>query len=281
VRRDLKTWLQDALKHPTTESVGRLLADEETAAERLAPRMSKINKIALVPLGPDDVFVRGANICNNVIDYYDSRFTEKALRQIARLIPGAPMTRGHQMDHWAYAATFDADVLENEKAKSQRLKELRDVGLADWVRGLFFWPKAASWANDLRVRIDGGLTREVSAHWRFEKATCSICSEDIRRCPHMPGEEYENADKTKSRCFYEMEQVTEYLETGFVVRGGQKNTAIWGPGMEEAAERVLFGEAIREIKSRKTMWDEWKRSLDQTNGTVSAAGWLGRGLGRR
>ena len=241
---------------------------------RLSPRIQRINRCALQRLSPDDVHVAGMNICNNVIDYYHSRFSERALRQVARLVPDTPMSIGHHIDWLPVGRAFDADVLMND-SEGARLRELRDVNKASWVRGLWYWSRHQDGASDLRARIDAGIVKEVSAHWFFERATCSECkTRDIRdpECEHVPGEKYDDR-----RCFYEMDDVTEYVETGLVVRGGQIGTSIWSAGSEQAAAaRLPFGDAIREIKQDRGLFGEWgqrwRQAAERSNG--SAREWL-------
>ena len=290
---DLKGWLRQALQEPYGTGVGSVfrvapLEKAEDEAQRLTLHLGRINKIALEPLRVEDVEIFGANFANNVIDYYDSRFSDRGLKQLAAAAagtpssPGSPIALGHDMGGWGYAAMFETDVLVNDAGA--RVRELRDMTKASWARGHFFFPKAASWAPDLATRIRAGLTREMSAHWTFDKATCSVCEQDIRGCEHFPGEEYEK-DGKKSRCFYEMEGVVDYLETSFVVRGGQRATSIWSRGGdgESAACRIPFGDAIREMKSRREWWAEWERSFrkerpSEKRSAESAVSWLRGGM---
>jgi hypothetical protein len=219
------------------------------------------------------------------VDSYDSRFTLRSLGQVARLTPGSPMALGHDVGGWAYAMTFAADRSVNEEGErladewteKRKAVELRDAAKASWVRQLFYWPKKASYSADLAARIGSGLAREVSLHWRFDKATCSVCNGDMRKCPHMPGEEYDG-----KRCFYEMDDVTEVLETSFVVRGGQHGTSIWNIPFGAGGARSLpeFGEAIREAKADRETWSEWTRALkERTTRQTGVERWLAQSGG--
>ena len=86
-------WLVKSLRRPMFTGTGRFVALEasELESERGASILSMINKQSLRKLTLEDVHVRGMNAANDVIDYYDSRFTPKGLREAAKLIlnPGA------------------------------------------------------------------------------------------------------------------------------------------------------------------------------------------------
>lgn len=277
----LHEFLTRALRTPVYAGTGRIVAIEPELLgneERRDGVMRAINKISLRTLRAEDVHVRGMNAANNVIDYYDSRFTEKGLRQASKIYAGTAMAAGHDMTRMPLATVFAGDMLEN--TSGSRVKELRDVGLASWLRGLFYWSRALSYASDLAESIDTGIQREVSLHWMFTDATCGICETDIRQCEHFPGEEYDG-----KRCWYEMEGVTDILETSFVIKGGQRGTSLWQPTeMNQAASVMDFGRAIRELKSDKQAFSDWKRSLDPSSGAKAprqmngAARFLGTGL---
>lgn len=279
----LHDFLAGALRKPMHVGTGRLItvgADvlggddtEDSRAVRAAVE-TQINKFSLRSLKLEDVHVRGMNAANNVIDYYDSRFTEKGLRQAASIYAPSAMAAGHDMTRTPLATVFAGDVLKNDAGS--RVRELRDVSLASWLRGLWYVPRSLSWANDLVEAVDTGVQREVSLHWYFTEAKCGICSNDIRACEHFPGETYDD-----KRCWYEMEGVTDILETSFVIKGGQRGTSLWNPS---DARGMNFGRAIRELKSDRQAFSDWKRAFDpSSNGRASrgsnrAASWLGSGM---
>jgi hypothetical protein len=260
---ELKEFLIDALRSPIARSAGVISArtnEELRAEETRAKAIAKVEAFLKRELSADEVDMGGADVCNNVIDSYDSRFSEKSLRQIAKLMPGSGMTVGHDMSGWSYATCFDASVHQPPEgargipiANERGLRELRDMNLATWVRSKFYWPTAASWAKDLSTRIAYQITREVSAHWAFDLAVCGVCEQDLRACEHFPGDEYEG-----KKAWYQMEDVTDYVETGFVVKGGQYGTSTY-----PLAGRSLipFDVAIREVKSSRKSWDAWRAEI--------------------
>lgn len=251
-----KAWLMDALRKPCGVRTGPLLEVVRGEAET-ADVLKAIGKFTRVKPTEETVGFAGAAVCNNVVDYYESRFTEKSLRQIRGLLPGAGMTVGHDMAGWSYATVFDAAV--REPGQPVRIRELRDLSLATWVDARYYWPLEASWGRDLALRIAYGITREVSLHWQFDLPVCSICDDDLRKCEHVPGEKYD-VDGKERGCFYEMESIREVIETAFVVKGGQRGTSTFllNRGAEQG---VAFGEAIREVKGNATLLAEWRAMM--------------------
>lgn len=275
----LHDWLATSLRLPIYAGTGRLTPFAmEADHERQASVMNAINRVALRKLNPEDVHVRGMNAANNVIDYYESRFTEKGLRQAAKIYAGTAMAAGHDMTRTPLATVFAGEYVAHEQG--ERTRELRDLSMASWLRGLFYTSRKLSWADDLAEAIDAGIQREVSLHWYFTDARCGICEEDIRECEHFPGEMYEGR-----KCWYEMEGVTDIIETSFVIKGGQRGTSLWQPeGMQQA---MAFGRAIRELKSDRQAFSEWRNKIKAagpspagtgTSRSNGAARWLGAGL---
>lgn len=259
----LKEYLSEALRRPIARSTGlistRATAEFATGQARVSA-LTSIAKLLNREVGEDEVMMAAADVCNNVIDSYDSRFSEKSLRTLVRMMPGSGMTCGHDMSGWSYATTFAASVRAPEDGArstppANGLHELRDVARATWAQSKFFWPSAASYAKDLATRISYNITREVSAHWAFDLAVCSICEQDLRNCDHFPGDEYDG-----KKAWYQMEDVTDYIETAFVVKGGQYGTSIYPVG-GSGRSFVSFADAIREVKSSKRLWDEWRKEI--------------------
>jgi len=282
----LHEWLAQALRTPVAGATGRLvrLEAEELDAERLTGRLSAINKWSRRDLKLEDVRVYGMNGANDVIDYYDSRFTTRGLKEVAKAWPGSVMARGHAMQGAPLARVFEADVMLHESAGEERSKprELRDVAKASWARGLFYFSRSMSYAADLAEAIETGLEREVSLHWQFTRALCSECGNDVRSqdCTHVPGEEYDGR-----RAWYEMDGVTEVIETSFVLKGGQRGTSLFGGDSLEQAASFEFGRAIREVKTDRDAWAQWRKLAPSAsrNGDrrLSAREWFGSALGSR
>lgn len=173
--------------------------------------LEQINQYALKPLTTNDVYVRSMYIVNDQVDSYDSKFTHESLIQIAGMLPGESVLKGHDVRTLPVARFFKSTV--TQKPGSDAL----------WVRAWFYWVKGTAEADDLLRNIDGGVYREVSLCWLYNKSTCSICGADIWQCSHNPGDYYEN-----ELCYYEMSEIKEVLEGSFVYKGGQMGTELAG-----------------------------------------------------
>lgn len=275
----LKDYLSEALRHPIARANGRVLPASFNELREAVQREKATKAIAQI-MRCDDVDseklgMAGADVCNNVIDSYDSRFAEASLRTVAKKLAGTGMSVGHDMAGWSYATMFSGRVATPESETraawndqgGKRLREVRDLSQATWVKGEFYWPMEASWGPDLAIRISHAITREVSAHWAFELAVCSVCNDDMRNCDHFPGESYEG-----KKCWYEMREVTDYIETAFVIKGGQYGTSTYPISGRTGRSILPFHVALREVKSSKKSWGEWKQELRDVLGDRRPAG---------
>lgn len=177
---------------------------------------------AALPQGIDQnrVHVYGANICNGALDHYFTRFTPEALQEVAELVPGTPLMRGHVMSGPELGRFFWADRAVSSLPKSAPRQD------RTWVRGMFYFPRDAE-GNALAERIDLGVSQQVSLHWACAEVACSVCGNDMRsyECGHIPGEVYEQGGLAEGR----FAGVTHVLETSLVAQGGQKGTSLFNP----------------------------------------------------
>ena len=200
-----------------------------------------VNQFSQMPLSRNDVYIRSMYLCNDIIDAYASCFTKESLEEICGLIVGESVLKGHQHSSLPIARFFKAKVVERDDH--------------NWVRAWFYWIKDTEGSLDLQRNIDGGIYREVSISWRYQTATCSICSQDIRKCAHIPGDYYDD-----ELCFYKMSDICEVLEGSLVFKGGQKGTFLTG---ERSAKSNISDEKRNAKKqSRKiAILEEENRSL--------------------
>ena len=159
----------------------------------------------LVTLTPDQIFIRQCKLAGDAVDANGGCFHTEDLQHLLKLTQGAPALIGHNHQMTAVARFFGGEVLK--------------LGETSYIAPKFYWPRAHSAANDLRLQIDTGIIHESSIAFNFEKAMCSICGQDIRSCPHFILETYE--DKL---CFYWYETITRILEGAFVYRGAEPGT---------------------------------------------------------
>lgn len=191
----------------------------------LDPTLEDLELIAKwVPIGwpaPDSkaVYAASALVCNNLVDHYSTRFTDRALEQIAGLLPGTNVLRNHNEG-------FASDDLPIARCFSSELVKRTD-GL--YVRGSFYWERGTTFGEDMAKRIALGIWREVSLSWWMASFTNSIDGKPMDESPYYPGQELADGQKVIGI----MDDVREVNEFSFVARGGQKNTSI-NPAREGA-----------------------------------------------
>jgi hypothetical protein len=166
---------------------------------------------------PDDFIVRGMMVANTQRDFYYSRFSRESLVEASELLVGSPVMYGHNYETQPVGRIFSAKVTRVENP---------DLAARDqhWLEALYYVPRDAEGEAHVR-RVDLGIFREVSFGWRCMGQDCSICGDSIYRCPHIPGEIYEE----RGFCEYEFSGLTAALEVSHVFRGGQKGTSTFEP----------------------------------------------------
>src|SRR5690606_20140793 len=90
--------------------------------------------------------------------------------------------------------------------------------------------------------IEGGVYRETSIGFAFQRPECSVCGKDLRTCDHVPGRTY--GDK---QCHFVMHDVVEVIE-GFVVPAGSQGTGF--VAQQRALPPMPALEAAREAYHR-------------------------------
>lgn len=180
--------------------------------------MAEINQFALTELKESDVAVFQLDLCNDQIDRHYSRFPANELAKINEMVRGRPLMERHDMrGSLPRGVFFRSELATNNGIMSVRPTAymLRSEENADFIRN-----------------IEGGVYRETSIGFSFKTPTCSVCSEDIRSCSHIPGRDYKG-----STCHYVMNDVTDVIE-GSIVPAGSQGTKIVAQlrGMGEADE---------------------------------------------
>jgi len=160
-----------------------------------------------VPVTAREVYVRRCRLAGDAIDAGGGRFRTADLSKLLQMTQGAPALVGHRRESLGVARFFGGEVIADPK---------RGVS---YIVPKFYWLRAHSGAEDLRVNIDGGVWCEASIGFVFRKPTCAICGEDIRRCEHIPGTEY--AGRT---AFFYYDELVRVTEGSLVYRGAQPGT---------------------------------------------------------
>jgi len=215
----------------TQELSGGVIAANGKVSSRDMELIHNLPNPPLVPLKEDDIHVRRCRLAGDVIDSHGGCFRTEDLPKLLKMTWGAPTLIGHNRQTVGIGRFFGGQIQEFEGHH--------------YVVPKFYWLKAHSAAEDLRVNIDGGIYNEASIAFMFRKPTCSICGEDIRRCDHWPGEEY-----GKHTCFFYYDGVERVMEGSIVFRGATPGTGFMANNSEFPA-RDLKGKWLRiKLKGR-------------------------------
>jgi len=146
-------------------------------------KIARLPNPPLVNLGADDIYIRHCRLANDQVDSHFGRFREVDMPRLLEIAQGAPVLIGHDRQSLGIARFFGGEI---EKR-----------GDVTWVVPRFYWPRAHSGAEDLRVMIDSGRYSVASIAFRYTTPTCSVCGMDMRRCAHWPGRTYDG-----TLCYY-------------------------------------------------------------------------------
>ena len=187
--------------------VGTLLRDPCTADSTDLEAIHSLSNPPLVKLSAEEIHVRRCRLASDAIDSRFGRFRTKDIPRLLELVQGAPVLVGHDRRTLGVARFFGGRIEQRDEVS--------------WLVPKFYWPRAHSKAQDLRVMIDSGVYNEASIAFVYKTPTCSICGEDLRSCAHWPGREYDN-----QLCFFYYDGVERVTEGSLVYRGAAPGTGI-------------------------------------------------------
>lgn len=182
-------------------SVGSL---EITDAE-----LSLINKQTLKALTAEQVFTFKIAMCDNQVDRDFEKFSDGALKDLAKMYVGKTMIS----DHSASAKNQCARIYATEIAEKGEVKQL--IAHCYSIR--------TDSNKDFIAEVEGGIKKEVSVGCRVEKAICSICGADNRKvwCDHYGGKEYDG-----KQCYFTLDKALDAYEVSFVAVPAQPNAGV-------------------------------------------------------
>lgn len=189
------------------ELSGVLIPTQTRVTEEDIDQINSLSNPPLVPVTQRDVYIRRIRLAGDAIDAGFGRFRTSDLPKLLELLQGAPALVGHRKDTLGVARFFGGEVLQDSRSK------------INYIVPRFYWMRSHSGSEDLRINIDGGIYNEASLGFVFRQPTCSICREDIRRCDHIPGKEYND-----QVCFYYYDDILRVTEGSLVYRGAQPGT---------------------------------------------------------
>jgi hypothetical protein len=189
----------------TQELSGQVISAQSKVSKRDLDLIQRLPNPPLLPLTEDDIYVRRCRLAGEVIDSHGGCFRGEDLTTLLKLTWGAPTLIGHNRQTVGVGRFFGGRIEEHQGHR--------------YIVPKFYWLKAHSKAEDLRVNIDGGIYSEASIAFTFRHPTCSICGEDIRSCQHWPGEEYDS-----QTCFFYYDGIDQVMEGSIVYRGATPGT---------------------------------------------------------
>lgn len=174
-----------------------------------------INAMARRELGADEVYTFAVRLCDNDVDRDLERFDDQTLEELAGLFLGAPGIFDHC---WS------------AKGQTARLYRTEVVTEGSTLTS-HGWPYRylKGWAYMMRTEdnapliaeIDGGIKREVSVGCSVRQVMCSICGQELDRCVHQKGRQYEG-----KMCHGVLTGATDAYEWSFVAVPAQRQAGV-------------------------------------------------------
>lgn len=194
---------------------------EEVTGEEIERDLALINKYALKPMSAAEVFMRSMFLCSTELCEWDCcKISLPALQQMAQQCPGNSVLVGHDRRIAPIARFYKTDVVTRQEYPTDEAGHQ-----LYWLRAWFYWPRQAQDAQDLQVKIDSGVYREVSVSFLPGTTQCSICGLDIWKpgsgCTHWPGMTYDG-----KLCTWTVLENEEFMEGSIVYKGAEKNTGL-------------------------------------------------------
>lgn len=191
--------------------------------------MALINRLALTPLAPEEVYVRSVFLCNGEVDRDYEQFSRPVLEEFARSIVGKALLIGHRHDSAPEGLFYKAEVIDLPSSEfGIRNSPMADRNVCPTKSPVpavkaYFYMVTTQENEHLRRQIDGGVLRYVSIGFRCETLTCDLCHRSIYdpNCPHIPGRDYEGRTCTST-----WEGPAEAVEGSIVFLGSQYGAEI-------------------------------------------------------
>ncbi len=194
------------------------------------------------PITGDQVHIRAMYIVSDQINSQGGCFAPEDLHTLAQLLADSPVMVGHRRDSLPLARNFLAEVVQQDGRS--------------WVKSYFYWMKQSDGGEDLRNNIDGGIYKECSISFLFSFPECSICGQDIRRCRHLPFQEYETASGNAEIAYFKYRQIERVLETSLVFRGAVPDTKITDRLASDPSSGDMVGTVSAELFTKTSVADD-------------------------
>lgn len=225
--------------------------------------MKQINRFTLAPLTREQVAAFTMDLANDKVDRHFSRFPEKELKTITRMIVGKPLMELHDLRGRLPRGTF------------YRAEFVKEAGSAKARPDVYILRTPSN--EEFIAHIMGGVYRGTSIGFNFDKAECSICHEEMgaidSSCRHWPGNEYDG-----ETCHYIMHGVNDVYEGSVVPLGSQSTEFVAARSAEERGKPFMSAlcetrgvESPPKIEAEKIPLDNETRDADTITATESEA----------
>jgi hypothetical protein len=165
-----------------------------------------------LPVKKEEIHIRAMYLVSDQVNSFGGCFPLDEHPRLAQLLVDSPVLIGHSRERLPIARNFKADLVKKDGA--------------NWIKVYFYWLKNSPEANSLKDNIDHGIYKECSIGFSFEFPECSICSQDMRRCPHIPFRTYEKETGEKAQAHYNYRNIVKVHETSLVYRGAVFGTSL-------------------------------------------------------
>lgn len=211
-------------------TLSKFVDSSQTVLTPTDPDLERVNKIALEPLAPEQVWTGRCHAANDRYDRTHERFPVEYLERIAATAPGKAVLGGHDTKSLPLARIYDARVEKDERGHH--------------VSADYFVNLGTQRGRDLVSDIKAGVLKDVSVTIRPGPRLCDLCGKSsvnsamgiLPGCEHWPGMEYEGKEATATYCPKGAGRVETY-EISLVYCGAQY-------GAETAAKGLWTPETI-------------------------------------
>lgn len=226
-----KTKLRELSAAPSLFTESQSIEAMDITPEQLA----LINKQTITEFKAEQLFVFSVLLIDDSVTRNSTHYPESFQRTILSKEPrkgnwiGLTMLMGQNEDHETKAS--------NQVARIFNAKLVKTPGGNIGTLAEAYIP--VNKANEGFIdAIKAGIHREVSIGVAVERPTCSVCSEDVRECEHVPGHIYDGKE-----AYVTMQGDAEAQEVSFVAVPGNYNAQILSNTNEYLPLSEAFGKS--------------------------------------